>query len=95
MGIGDWKASMMYQNNEGYDLAGLSWDEKYVALNKSITTSENQLFLYELGSKKLPRFQKVKKAIYRGSRFQQRRQNLLLSLQCQQGVSISRSLQPC
>ncbi len=70
MGIGDWKASMMYQNNEGYDLAGLSWDEKYVALNKSITTSENQLFLYELGSKKMTEIsEKGKKGIYGGSGF--------------------------
>jgi dipeptidyl aminopeptidase/acylaminoacyl peptidase len=53
MNIGDWKASMIYQNNEGLDVGGISWDEKTLALQKTITTSENQLFLYDIASKKM------------------------------------------
>ncbi|AEE48512.1 prolyl oligopeptidase family serine peptidase [Haliscomenobacter hydrossis] len=70
MGVGDWKATLLYQNNEGYDIAGLSWDEKSVALNKNITTSENQLFLYDLGSKKMTEISEPgKKGIYGASGF--------------------------
>ena len=70
MGVGDWKATLLYQNNEGYDIAGLSWDEKAVALNKNITTSENQLFLYGLDSKKMTEISEPgKKGIYGASGF--------------------------
>jgi dipeptidyl aminopeptidase/acylaminoacyl peptidase len=53
MGVGDWKATMIYQNNDGMDVSGISWDEKTLALNKTITTSENELFLYDQASKKM------------------------------------------
>lgn len=70
MGVGDWKATLLYQNDEGYDIAGLSWDEKAVALNKNITTSENQLFLYDLDSKKMTEISEPgKKGIYGASGF--------------------------
>lgn len=52
MGVGDWKATLIYQNDDGMDVSGISWDEKTLALNKTITTSENQLFLYDQASKK-------------------------------------------
>jgi dipeptidyl aminopeptidase/acylaminoacyl peptidase len=53
MGVADWKASMIYQNDEGLDVSGISWDEKTLALQKTLTTSENQLFLYDIASKKM------------------------------------------
>jgi protease II len=45
MSISDWKPVMLYKNEKGLDFAGISDDENYIALQKSITTSENQLFL--------------------------------------------------
>lgn len=70
MDVGGWKPKMLYQNDEGYDVAGLSWDEKYLALGKSITTSENQLFLYDLVNKKLTEVsEKGKKGTYGASGF--------------------------
>lgn len=70
MDVGGWKAKMMYQNDEGYDVAGLSWDEKYLALGKNITTSENQLFLYDFGSKKMTEVsEKGKKGTYGSAGF--------------------------
>jgi dipeptidyl aminopeptidase/acylaminoacyl peptidase len=53
MSVSDWKAEMIYQNDEGLDVSGISWDEKTLALQKTITTSENQLFLYDRASKKM------------------------------------------
>ncbi|WP_353483536.1 prolyl oligopeptidase family serine peptidase [Haliscomenobacter sp.] len=68
--VGTWKAQMLFQNNEGYEVAGISWDEKTIALTKSITTSENQLFLYDLASKKTTEISKAdKKGTYNVSGF--------------------------
>ncbi|MBK9336121.1 MAG: S9 family peptidase [Lewinellaceae bacterium] len=53
MTVGDWKATMIYQNDTGMDVAGISWDEKTLALQKTNTTSENQLYLYDIASKKM------------------------------------------
>jgi protease II len=45
MNTADFKAEMLYQNDEGMNISGLSKDENWLVLGKSITTSENQLFL--------------------------------------------------
>ena len=49
MTLADWTAELIFQNDEGYQIGGLSWDENYVALVQPITTSENKLFLYDRG----------------------------------------------
>ncbi len=53
MKIDEWEAKMIYQNNEGLDIAGLSHNENFFSLTKSITTSENKLFLYDRGQNKM------------------------------------------
>lgn len=53
MPVADWKAEMIYQNDEGLDVSGLSHDEKTLALTKTETTSENHLYLYDLVSKQM------------------------------------------
>lgn len=40
-----WKAKLLYQNDKGLNINEISWDEKYVVLVESITTSENKLYL--------------------------------------------------
>ncbi len=52
MPVDGWKATMVYQNDEGMDVSGIAWDEKTLAIQKSVTTSENQLFLYDVATKK-------------------------------------------
>jgi dipeptidyl aminopeptidase/acylaminoacyl peptidase len=52
MAVADWKPAMIYQYEDGLDVAGLSDDEKILALQKTITTSENQLFLMDRMTKK-------------------------------------------
>lgn len=52
MTVGDWKTTMLYQNDAGLDVSSISWDEKTLALQKTLTTSENQLSLYDIASKK-------------------------------------------
>ena len=53
MKIGEWKPEMIYQNDEGLDIAGISHDENWFSLTKSVTTSENKLFLYDRKNKKM------------------------------------------
>lgn len=53
MNTSDWKPVLIYKNEEGYEINGLSWDEKWLALAKSITTSENKLFLLETATKQM------------------------------------------
>ncbi|MDA3892007.1 MAG: alpha/beta fold hydrolase [Salinivirgaceae bacterium] len=47
MEIGIWEAEMLYQNDLGFSISDYSWDENYIALTQSITTSENKLFLFD------------------------------------------------
>jgi len=53
MNIGEWVPELLFQNDEGYDVSSLSADENLLALSKSITTSENKLFLYNRTTKSL------------------------------------------
>ncbi|MEG9328237.1 S9 family peptidase [Salinimicrobium catena] len=42
-----WEPEMLYENDEGYQLEGLSHNENLVALSQPITTSESKLFIYD------------------------------------------------
>jgi dipeptidyl aminopeptidase/acylaminoacyl peptidase len=53
MDVGTWKSSLVYQNKDGYGIDGISKYGDWLALSKPITTSENQLFLYDLKNKQL------------------------------------------
>ncbi|MAT53502.1 MAG: S9 family peptidase [Saprospirales bacterium] len=50
MEIGVWEPEMIYQNNDGLDVDGISDDGNMLALARTLTTSENQLFLYNIAS---------------------------------------------
>ena len=53
MAVADWKPKLIYQFKEGLNFSGMSEDEKTIALQKTITTSENQLFLFDRATKKM------------------------------------------
>jgi dipeptidyl aminopeptidase/acylaminoacyl peptidase len=42
------RKSLVYKNTEGYNIAGVSRDKHYVALAKSYTTSDQDIFLHDL-----------------------------------------------
>jgi dipeptidyl aminopeptidase/acylaminoacyl peptidase len=50
MKIGEWKPEMIYENKEGLSLEDISPDEKTIAVSKTITTSENELFLVNIAT---------------------------------------------
>ena len=51
MDIATWRPEMIYKNSDGVDINGMSDDESFFALGKTITTSENQLWLYNRNTK--------------------------------------------
>ncbi|RPH28797.1 MAG: S9 family peptidase [Bacteroidales bacterium] len=52
MDINTWKSALIYQNDKGLDIVNISWNEDYIVLRESITTSENKLYLLNLTNKK-------------------------------------------
>jgi dipeptidyl aminopeptidase/acylaminoacyl peptidase len=50
MKTSDWSSVMIYQNNDGFDISGISKNEGLIALQKNITSSENKLFLFDRNS---------------------------------------------
>jgi dipeptidyl aminopeptidase/acylaminoacyl peptidase len=53
MQLSDWKSTLVYQNDEAFEIGDLAWDEKTISLAKPITTSENQLFLRDIATGKM------------------------------------------
>lgn len=52
MDLSDWSSKMIYQNDQGLDISDVSHDEKWFSVTKTITTSENKLFLIEVATGK-------------------------------------------
>ncbi|MBN2172539.1 MAG: S9 family peptidase [Bacteroidales bacterium] len=47
MDIETFEPKLIYQNDEGLDVGAISEDKRYLALTKSITTSNNEMYLYD------------------------------------------------
>lgn len=52
MSIDDYHSEMIYQDDTGLRFSGISNDENYFALSKSVTRNDNDLFLYNVTTKK-------------------------------------------
>ena len=48
MKIGKWIPEIVYKNKDNFSLTDISNDERYLLLSKSITTSENKLFIFDV-----------------------------------------------
>jgi dipeptidyl aminopeptidase/acylaminoacyl peptidase len=53
--ITTWNAALLYQNDSAYDVSGISKSERYLGLNKNITTDKNELYLFDRTSKSMKR----------------------------------------
>ncbi len=53
LAISDYSSEMIYQNNDGLDFSGMSNDENYFALSKSLNTNDSDLFLYDVKTKEM------------------------------------------
>ena len=47
MSIDPFTSELLYENNDGLDISGISRDERYFALSKTITTNDSDIFLYD------------------------------------------------
>lgn len=52
MDLNNFKPTLIYQNNDGLDFRGISNDKKYIALVKSLTTNDSDLYVYDVQSRK-------------------------------------------
>ena len=52
MKIGQWIPEIIYKNEDNLSLSDISNDEKYLLLSKSITTSENKFYLFDINENK-------------------------------------------
>ncbi|WP_299100210.1 alpha/beta fold hydrolase [uncultured Winogradskyella sp.] len=53
MSIDDFTSEMIYQDDSGLSFSGMSSDENYFALTKSINTNDSDLFLYDVKTKEM------------------------------------------
>jgi dipeptidyl aminopeptidase/acylaminoacyl peptidase len=60
--IATFTPTLVFQNDEGYNLEAISHDEKYLALSKSINTNDSDLYLYNLEDKSLIKINKNQSA---------------------------------
>jgi len=51
MEIENFTFEMIYENNEGLDVAAISKNKRFLALTQSVTTSNNEMFLYDRETK--------------------------------------------
>jgi dipeptidyl aminopeptidase/acylaminoacyl peptidase len=42
-----WKENLFYKNDSAYDVTGISKSERFLALNKNITTNKNELYILD------------------------------------------------
>ncbi|MEO1032292.1 MAG: alpha/beta fold hydrolase [Bacteroidota bacterium] len=51
MSIEDYSSEMLYQNNDGMNFTGMSEDENYFALSKTVNTNDSDLYIYNASTK--------------------------------------------
>jgi dipeptidyl aminopeptidase/acylaminoacyl peptidase len=47
---GSYERELVYENDEGYQIAGVSPDERHLVLSKTVTNTDNDLYLHDLES---------------------------------------------
>jgi len=65
-----WNASLLYQNDSGMDLAVVSRSERYIALQKSVTTDKNDLYLFDRNTRSMKRISNDNEATWNAQAIQ-------------------------
>jgi dipeptidyl aminopeptidase/acylaminoacyl peptidase len=58
MSVNGWKPELLFTNEKGYDPAGISPDERYLTLTKSITSDKNEMYLFDRTTKQMKKLSK-------------------------------------
>ena len=53
MDIDGFESEIMYENREGFNVGRISFNKRYLALTKSITTNNNEMYLFDLELKEM------------------------------------------
>lgn len=67
--IATWQPTLLYQNDSGLSASTISKSERYIALNKSITTDKNELYLYDTKTKSTKRLSNDDEATWNAMAF--------------------------
>ncbi len=70
MDIGKWQPTMLFKNDSGLTPSAISKTERYIALNKSITTDKNELYLYDAVKKTTKRISNDNEATWNAMAFE-------------------------
>lgn len=65
-----WKPNLMYKNESGLTASGISPSERYLTLTKEITADKNELYLYDLKTKKQKKLSSDKEASWNPMAFE-------------------------
>lgn len=68
--IATWAPVLFYQNDSGFEVGAVSKSERYLALNKGITTDKNELYLYDRGAKSMKRISNDNEATWNPMAFE-------------------------
>lgn len=71
MDIGKWQPTLLFKNDSGLTPSAISKSERYIALDKSITTDKNELYLYDGVSKTTKKISNDNEATWRAMAFEQ------------------------
>lgn len=68
MDIGEWKPILVFKNEDGYQIDRLSYNENLLGLSVSVTTNENESYIYDLRSGEIKKIHDAK-GIFNGQGF--------------------------
>jgi dipeptidyl aminopeptidase/acylaminoacyl peptidase len=66
----NWDFKLFYQNDSGYQVGQISKNERYVALEKPITTDKNELYLFDRTNKSMKRISNDNAATWQVTAFE-------------------------
>jgi dipeptidyl aminopeptidase/acylaminoacyl peptidase len=66
----NWDFKLFYQNDSGYQVGQISKNERYVALEKPITTDKNELYLFDRPNKSMKRISNDNAATWQVTAFE-------------------------
>ena len=66
----NWDFKLFYQNDSGYEVGQISKNERYVALEKPITTDKNELYLFDRTNKAMKRISNDNAATWQVTAFE-------------------------
>ncbi len=65
-----WNFTLFFQNDSGYNASEISKSERYITLNKAITTDKNELHLFDRNTKTMKRLSNDNEATWNSSGFE-------------------------